>query len=113
MPAKGIKVDGSFNCAIRTTATEIAGDAPRRVPLHAMHGRRWIRILNVGRVEGGQRVNVKVVIGDADVAMTASTAQGFGLDIDEYVDLPFDDSISPFAIAEPNETAELRTLELK
>lgn len=113
MPAKGIKVDGSFNCAIRTTATEVASDAPRRMPLHAMRGRRWIRILNVGRVDGGQRINVKVVIGDADVAMAASTAQGFGLDIDEFIDLPFNDSITIFAVAEPNETTELRTIELR
>ena len=58
------------------------------------------------------RVNVKVVIGDSGVALTSTTAQGFGVDIDEYVDLPFDDSIRVFAIAEPNKTADLRTIEL-
>lgn len=113
MPAKGIKVDGSFDCAIRTAATIVHGTGSHPVPVRAMPGRRWIRILNIGRVEGGQRINVKVVIGDADVAMAASTAQGLGLNIDEFIDLPFDDSIALFAIAEPNETTELRTIELR
>ncbi len=112
MPAKGIRIDGSFNCAIRTTATEVSGDVPQRVPLHALRGRQWIRIYNNGGLENGMRVNVKVVIGDSGVALTSTTAQGFGVDIDEYVDLPFDDSIRVFAIAEPNKTADLRTIEL-
>lgn len=114
MPAKGIKVDGSYNCAIRTTATEVAGDAPRRVPLHSMRGRRWIRVFNNGREEGASRINVKVMVGLGDVSLaSASDQQGFGLDIDEFVDLPYDDSMIVYGIAEAGETADLRTIELK
>lgn len=113
MPATPIQIDGSFDCAIRTTATPVVGGTASRVPATSMPGRRWIRVLNIGRIEGGQRINVKVVVGGPDVALTALTAQGYGLDIDEYIDLPFDESIGVFAIAEPNETAELRTVELR
>lgn len=114
MPAKGIRVDASFDCGIRTTSTEVVSDTPRRVPLHAMRGRRWIRVFNNGGIENGNRINVKVTIGDADVALqSTSDIQGFGLDIDEYVDLPFDDSINIYAIAKSGETADLRTIELR
>ncbi len=114
MPAKGIRVDRSFDCAIRTASTEVASTAPGRVPIDAMRGRRWIRILNNGRLENGVRVNVKVMIGVADALLaSASQQQGFGLDIDEFVDLPFDDSIIVYGIAEAGETSDLRTIELR
>lgn len=114
MLPKGIRVNSSHDCEVRTTSTEVVSAAPRRVPQHAMRGRRWIRIFNNGGLEGGNRINVKVTIGDADVALqSTSDIQGFGLDIDEYVDLPFDDSINIYAIAEPGETADLRTVELR
>ncbi len=114
MPAKGIKVDASYFGAIRTTSTVVAADVPQRVPQHAMRGRRWIRVFNNGRIEGATRINVKVTIGDGDVALRSmSDIQGFGLDIDEFVDLPFDDSILLYAIAEAGETADLRTIELR
>ncbi len=114
MPAKGIQVDASFDCAMRATSTEVDSTGPRRVPLHAMRGRRWIRVLNNGGLENGTRINVKVMIGFADVLLaSASQQQGFGLDIDEFVDLPFDDSIIVYGIAEAGETADLRTIELR
>ena len=114
MPPKGIKVDASLDCAIRTTSTEVASDAPQRVPQHAMPGRRRIRIFNNGRIEGATRINVKVMIGLADVSLASpSGLQGFGLDIDEFVDLPFDDTIMVHGIAEAGETADLRTIELR
>ncbi len=113
MPANGIRVDASFDCSIRTTSTEVVSDAPRRVPLHAMRGRRWIRVFNNGREEGGARISVKVMIGDASVSlMSSSDQQGFGLDIDEFIDLPFDDSIIVYGIAEAGEAADLRVIEL-
>jgi len=72
-----------------------------------------MRVFNNGREESGQRVNVKVMIGNGDVVLTGSAERGFGLDIDEFVDLPFDDSIVVYAIAESGETAELRAIELR
>ena len=119
MIAKGIRVDGSFDCRIRTTSTLISGDPadpPQPVPTRAMPGRRLLRIMNNGLIVDDVRVNIQVVIGNGDVKLSLLATQGFGLDLDEFIELPFDDSIIVYAISEgagPGSPADLRTIELR
>jgi len=117
MPAKGIQIDASFDCAMRVTSTLITagpGGPPQAVPARPMPGRRWLRIMNNGRIVAGQRADVQVMIGNQDIAFV-NPIEGFGLEIDEFIDLPFDDSIAVYAIVNvtDNETADLRTIELR
>lgn len=117
MPAKGIRVDSSFNCAIRTTSTIVTtgpGGPPQPVPARAMPGRRWLRIMNNGRLVDSERTDVQVLIGNRDVTFNIPI-KGFGLELDECIDLPFDDSIIVYAIVNitDDETAALRTIEIR
>lgn len=117
MPAKGIQIDASFDCAMRATSTLITagpGGPPQPVPARPMPGRRWLRIMNNGRIVDGQRVDVQVMIGNQDVSFVPPI-EGFGIEIDEFIDLPFDDSIIVYAVVNLAETptADLRTIELR
>lgn len=117
MPAKGIQIDASFDCAMRATSTLITagpGGPPQPVPAQPMPGRRWLRIMNNGRIVDGQRVDVQVMIGNLDVTFV-NPIEGFGLEIDEFIDLPFDDSTIVYAIVNvtSDQTADLRTIELR
>lgn len=118
MPAKGIRIDGSFNCAIRTTSTIITAsgtDPAQRVPTRAMPGRRSLRIMNNGRPGSSPRADVQLVVGDASVTFVP-VLDGFGLELDEFLELPFDDSVIVFAkisTAAGAESADLRTVELR
>ena len=116
MSAKGVKVDASFGCALRATSTLITagpGGPPQPVPARPMPGRRWLRIMNNGRIVDGQRADVQVMIGNQDITFV-NPIQGFGIEIDEYIDLPFDDTIVVYAVVNVagDETADLRTIEL-
>ncbi len=117
MAAKRIQVDASFDCAMRATSTLITagpGGPPQPVPARPMPGRRWLRIMNNGRIVDGQRVDVQVMIGNQDVTFVPPI-EGFGIEIDEFIDLPFDDSIIVYAVVNLAETptADLRTIELR
>jgi hypothetical protein len=120
--ANGIRVDSSFCCQIRTQSTLVSaqGTAPaQRVPDNVLPGRRLLRILNAGGIdEKGNRVNVPVVIGNADAKWGSSPSQisGFPLHLEEFVDLPIDDSIPTFAVTAHYALAlpaDLRTIELR
>ena len=85
-----------------------------------MKGRRWLRILNYGGHDGNQRIDIPVVIGDRGVRWLPAPPQrmkGFVMRLDEFVDLPIDDSIIIYAIVAnfaPEEfPADLRTIELR
>jgi len=123
MPAKGIRIDGSFNCAIRTTSTIVTAkgtEPPQPVPTRPMHGRRCLRIMNNGRGDLSLRTDIQVMIGSSDASadpIGPGTIIGFGLNIDEFIELPFDDSILVHAVAviplPPEATVDLRTIELR
>ena len=118
MPAKGIRVDGSFNCAIRTTSTIVTASGtnpPQPIPERPMRGRRVIRIYNNGETVNNSRSNVDLVIGNRDVFFLGSAMQGYGLKLDEFIELPFDDAMIIYAIIDSStgDSADLRSLELR
>lgn len=122
--AGSIRIDRAARCGIRTGRTLVPsqhsaqGSTPVKIPAKALPGRRWLRVLNRGLASNPTR-NGYVVIGGPDVRWPspgAITVWGYGLGRLESVDLPIDDGVEVFCVADPaipdGESVDLRTIEL-